>query len=101
MNRLPRAATGFACAAVLFGCAGGPLSGDLPGQNDGGAVIGEVAGARERARIHTELAGAYYQRGNLGVALAEGRTDTALSEMKSAASPPSLHCGVQNVWMTG
>ena len=74
MNRLPRAATGFACAAVLFGCAGGPLSGDLPGQNDGGAVIGEVAGARERARIHTELAGAYYQRGNLGVALAEART---------------------------
>src|SRR5947209_203818 len=51
-----------------------PNSGDLPGQNDGGPVIGEVAGGRERARIHTELAGAYYQRGNLGVALAEART---------------------------
>src|SRR5260221_8184199 len=74
LNRLPRAATGFGCAAVLFGCAGGPLSGDLPGQTDGGAIIGEVAGPRGRARIRTELAGAYYQRGNLGVALAEART---------------------------
>src|SRR5439155_98792 len=34
-------------------------------------------GARERARIHTELAGSYYQRGNLGVALAEARTAIA------------------------
>jgi len=74
LNRSSRAATVLAGAAVLFGCAGGPLSGDLPGQTDGGAIIGEVAGARERARIHTELAGAYYQRGNLGVALAEART---------------------------
>ena len=63
--------------AVLIGCAGGPLSGDLPGQADGGAVIGEKAGARERARIHTELANAYYQRGNLGVALSEARIATA------------------------
>ncbi len=73
MNRSRDFATGFACAAVLFGCAGGPLSGDLPGQTDSGAIIGEVAGGRERARIHTELAGAYYQRGNLGVALSEAR----------------------------
>src|SRR6266516_3389322 len=73
LNRSRDAATGFACAAVLFGCAGGPLSGDLPGQTDSGAIIGEVAGGRERARIHTELAGSYYQRGNLGVALSEAR----------------------------
>ena len=61
-------------AAALYGCAGGPLSGDLPGDTNSGPVIGEVASARERARIHTELAGAYYQRGNLGVALSEART---------------------------
>jgi len=64
-------------AAWLFGCAGGPLSGDIPGATDSGAIIGEVASARERARIHTELASTYYQRGNLGVALAEGRTAAA------------------------
>jgi len=65
--------TVLAGVASLFGCAGGPLSGALPGETDSGAVIGEVAGGRERARIHTELAGSYYQRGNLGVALAEAR----------------------------
>lgn len=59
--------------AIFAGCAGGPLSGALPEDGSGGAVIGEVAGARERARIHTELAGAYYQRANLGVALSEAR----------------------------
>lgn len=59
--------------AILAGCAGGQVSGVLPEESSSGAVIGELAGARERARIHTELAGAYYQRGNLGVALSEAR----------------------------
>ncbi|TMH49474.1 MAG: type IV pilus biogenesis/stability protein PilW [Betaproteobacteria bacterium] len=77
MNRSRYAATVLAGTVVLFGCAGGPLSGDLPGQTDSGAIIGEVASSRERARIHTELAGAYFQRGNLGVALAEARTAAA------------------------
>ena len=63
----------FAGLTVLSGCSGGLLSGDLPGGTDSGPVIGEKAGARERARVHTELAGAYYQRGNLGVALSEAR----------------------------
>jgi type IV pilus assembly protein PilF len=65
------------CSAGLFGCAAGPLSSDIPGATDSGAVIGEVAGSRERARIHTELASTYYQRGNLGVALAEARIAAA------------------------
>ncbi len=56
MSRPLRALNALALAAALFGCAGGPLSGDLPGETDSGAIIGEVAGARERARIHTELA---------------------------------------------
>jgi type IV pilus assembly protein PilF len=61
-------------AAALCGCTSNPsLSGDLPGEADGGAIIGEQASGRERARIHTELAGSYYQRGNLGVALSEAR----------------------------
>lgn len=63
-------------AAALFGCASNKLGGDLPGE-DTGAVIGEQAPPRERARIHTELAGSYYQRGNLGVALSEARIAVA------------------------
>jgi len=63
--------------AILAGCAGGPLSGDVPGQENTGPIIGEVAAARERARVHTELAGAYYQKGNLGVALSEARVAIA------------------------
>jgi type IV pilus assembly protein PilF len=62
----------LALAAALYGCTSSPLSGDIPGE-EGGAIIGEQASARERARIHTELAGSYYQRGNLGVALSEAR----------------------------
>lgn len=41
--------------------------------SDSGAIIGEVSPPRERARVHTELAGAYYERGNMGVALEELR----------------------------
>ena len=44
---------------------------------DPGAIIGEVGDPRARARSHTDLAAAYYQRGNLGVALEELRIATA------------------------
>jgi type IV pilus assembly protein PilF len=71
LKRLARLAT--LVAAALCGCSSSPFSGDLPGEAEGGAVIGEKASGRERARIHTELAGSYYQRGNLGVALSEAR----------------------------
>ena len=71
MSRLARLAT--LAAAALYGCSSNPLPGDLPGEAEGGAIIGEQASGRERARIHTELAGSYYQRGNLGVALSEAR----------------------------
>jgi len=67
----------LAAAAALSGCSSSPFSGDLPGESDGGAIISERASPRERARIHTELAGSYYQRGNLGVALSEGRIAVA------------------------
>ena len=62
-------------AAALCACASNQI-GDVPGA-DTGAVIGEQASPRERARIHTELAGSYYQRGNLGVALSEARIAVA------------------------
>lgn len=63
-------------AAALFGCASNRLGSGVPGE-DTGPVIGEQASPRERARIHTELAGSYYQRGNLGVALSEARIAVA------------------------
>ena len=44
---------------------------------DPGAIIGEVGDPRARARSHTDLAAAYYQRGSLGVALEELRIATA------------------------
>ena len=44
---------------------------------DGGPIIAEVGDARNRARAHTELAAAYYGRGNMGVALEELRIATA------------------------
>ena len=62
-------------AVAIGGCASNNI-GDVPGA-DTGAVIGEQAPPRERARIHTELAGSYYQRGNLGVALSEARIAVA------------------------
>ncbi len=60
-------------AVMLAGCAGpGRLTAGGT-QSDAGPVIGEVGPARERARAHTELASAYYRRGNMGVALEEAR----------------------------
>ena len=44
---------------------------------DTGTVVGEVGDPRNRARIHTELAAAYFQRGNLAVALEELRIAAA------------------------
>jgi type IV pilus assembly protein PilF len=61
-------------AAVAFGGCSGSGLGDGAQEIDTGPVIGEMGAPRERARIHTELASSYYQRGNLGVALTEART---------------------------
>ncbi|HZE60479.1 MAG TPA: type IV pilus biogenesis/stability protein PilW [Burkholderiales bacterium] len=45
-------------------------------ESQGGTIVGEVGDARNRARVHTDLAGAYYERGNMGVALDELRHAT-------------------------
>lgn len=64
---------------VLAGCAGGGPSTGGPGRGvaneemEAGAIIAEQSPPRERARIHTELAAAYFGRGNLAVALEEIR----------------------------
>jgi type IV pilus assembly protein PilF len=42
-----------------------------------GGQIGEVGDPRNRARLHTELAGLYYSRGNMNVALEELRVAVA------------------------
>jgi type IV pilus assembly protein PilF len=61
-------------ALLLAGCAApGP---EAP-TTDTGPIIAEPGEARQRARVHTELAAAYYGRGNMGVALEELRIATA------------------------
>ncbi len=61
-------------AAALAGCARPPQG---PTTADSGIMVGEVSDARNRARVHTELAAAYYEAGNMGVALDELRRATA------------------------
>ena len=53
---------------------------------DTGVIVGEVGDPRNRARIHTELAAAYYSRGSMAVALEELRT-------AAAAGPPPTWSG--------
>jgi type IV pilus assembly protein PilF len=55
---------------LLGGCASQP---DTP---DTGGIVGEVGDPRNRARVHTDLAAAYYERGNMAVALEELRRAT-------------------------
>lgn len=70
-------------AVSLAGCAAGSgvgersFDGSSEPSVDTGAVISEMSAPRERARIHTELAVAYFERGNMGVALEELRVALA------------------------
>jgi type IV pilus assembly protein PilF len=61
------------CLALLLaaGCATPPEQGPV---GNTGTIVGEPSSPRNRARIHTELATAYYTRGNMSVALEELRT---------------------------
>lgn len=65
-------------AAIAAGCAteGGRAPGEGTGGNPG-PLVGEVGDARNRAKLHTELASLYYSRGNMGVALEELRVAVA------------------------
>lgn len=66
----------MAALAALLAAACAPLAPEAP-TVDAGPVIAEVGDARSRARVHTDLAAAYYGRGNMGVALEELRIATA------------------------
>ncbi|HUX24125.1 MAG TPA: type IV pilus biogenesis/stability protein PilW [Burkholderiales bacterium] len=68
----------FITCAALVGCAQNPVSSESRADSvDTGTVSGDVSSPLNRARIHTELASAYFQRGNVGVALEELRTAVA------------------------
>jgi len=70
-----------AACSLLTGCGGygGGVEESMAmetaasGALDSGPIIGDVSPPRDRARVHTELAAAYYERGNMGVALEELR----------------------------
>ncbi len=59
---------------LVAACAAGPAR-EGPGA-DTRTIIGEVGEPRNRARIHTDLAAAYFERGNMAVALEELRLAT-------------------------
>jgi len=63
----------LACGA-FYGCAQNPGSSSTQADTvETGTMSGEAGDPRNRARIHTELASAYFERGNMGVALEELR----------------------------
>jgi type IV pilus assembly protein PilF len=64
-----------AVLALVAGCASRPP--ETSPSVDTGVIVGEVGDPRNRARIHTELAAAYYSRGSMAVALEELRTAAA------------------------
>ena len=59
---------------ALAGCAG--RSSDAPSVETG-TIVGEMGDPRNRARVHTDLAAAYYERGSMAIALEELRVATA------------------------
>jgi type IV pilus assembly protein PilF len=67
-------------ALAVAGCAARPDA-DL----GTGTTSGDVGAARNRARLHTELAAAYYERGSMGVALEELRSATAADDSYAPA----------------
>ncbi|MBM3345543.1 MAG: type IV pilus biogenesis/stability protein PilW [Betaproteobacteria bacterium] len=77
-----RLLTGLVPVLIVAACAGTPQGSDglertVDSQDDSGDQIAQQGPPRDRARIHTELAGAYYERGNLAVALEELRISIA------------------------
>ena len=75
----------IACGA-LTGCAQAPASSATQANTvETGTLTGEVGDPRNRARIHTELGSAYFERGNMGVALEELHTAIAADPNYAAA----------------
>ena len=61
-----------AIAVLIAGCAGR----EAPSA-DTGTIAGDPGEPRNRARVHTELASVYYERGSMGIALDELRQATS------------------------
>ena len=75
----------LACGA-LSGCAQSPASSMTQANTvETGTLTGAVGDPRNRARIHTELASAYFERGSMGVALEELHTAIAADPNYAAA----------------
>jgi type IV pilus assembly protein PilF len=81
MTRLRDTAAAAALAALLLaGCDSMPSlpsSGPVEPTTSTGTMTGESSDPRNRARLRTELAALYYERGNMAVALEELRAATA------------------------
>lgn len=60
---------------ALVGCAS-----DKAPSVDTGQIVGEMGDPRNRARVHTDLAAAYYARGSMAIALEELRVATDSDE---------------------
>ena len=65
----------FIFTAIIFlaGCGAGQIAPEPEMGADTGQQSGDSSAPRNRARIHAELGGLYFQRGNMGVALEELR----------------------------
>lgn len=75
MNRLLRGGlAALLAAAALAGCQTTSTISEGPIPDSSTNVTGEASEPRNRARIHTELGAAYYERGNMAVALEHLRT---------------------------
>jgi type IV pilus assembly protein PilF len=66
----------FAGIALLLAAAGCATQAPPEPIAETGTISGETGDPRNRARIHTELASLYFERGNMGVALEELRIAT-------------------------
>jgi len=66
-----------AALVLLAGCDSMPTSSPTEPVADSGTIVGDVSDPRNRAKVHTELAGLYFGRGNMAVALEELRIATA------------------------
>ena len=77
MNRLPCAALA-AVAFMLPGCDSMPQKGGgVEPVSESVSIVGEPGDARNRAKVHAELAALYYGRGSMAVALDELRVAAA------------------------
>ena len=63
----------LATAAMLAGCGGMQSSGGTEPVMESVSITGEPGDARNRAKVHAELAALYFNRGNMAIALEELR----------------------------